>query len=256
MKLPWSKRKYNDKINNLFLERLKAVHDIACGLEYMHDRRIINRDVKTANVGYDVHNQLKIFDFNLSRLLPPQSEEVEGGYIMSRVGTKYYMAPEIRSKEPYNLSADVYSCGVVLWEVLAMATPRDVLHRRKKLSASEREVAFLLPSCEVCWPESVRDLLQRMLDRDPTSRPTISEVRSCLRREMEALGMLLQSEMKRRRSSFRLDLSQMEFNLEETSHTTSFCQGTHSILSESLPDKESHSILSESLPGSSLTSKT
>ena len=78
-------------------------------IEYMHSRRNINRDLKMSNVGFDVRGDLKLFDFWLSRLLPPQSEEVEGGYIMSRVGTKSYVAREISRKEPYNLSADVYS---------------------------------------------------------------------------------------------------------------------------------------------------
>ena len=70
------------KIENLFLLRLKAAHDVACAIEYMHSRTIINRDLKTSNVaGFDVRGDLKLFDFGLSWLLPPQSEEVECGYI-------------------------------------------------------------------------------------------------------------------------------------------------------------------------------
>lgn len=130
--LPWNRKKFETKRRNLLIERLRVAHGIASAIEYLHDRRIINRDIKTANVGFDYEGTVQIFDLGLARLLPPESECIQDGYIMSRVGTKSTMAPEVQRKDPYNLSADVYSFGVVLWEILSLSTSSEYFRRQKR----------------------------------------------------------------------------------------------------------------------------
>ena len=208
--LPWARKKYATKIQRLVRERVQAAHDIASALEYLHDRRIINRDVKTANIGLDVHGDIKVFDFGLSRLLPDEDEKLQDGYAMSRVGTRLYMAPEVRNKKPYDLSADVYSFGVVLWELMALSTPKDNLIRtsRQFLEDSESSECWL-PIC-TCWPADIQDVIRRCLAYEPSSRPTMRQVRDVLKRQMASLGMSKTHQQKRRRSTFRLDLSKQD----------------------------------------------
>lgn len=185
-KLPWGKQKFSTKVDGLLEERLMVVHDITSALDYMHERRLINRDLKASNVGFDMKGNVKLFDFGLSRLLPSRRSAMHDGYTMSRVGTKYYMAPEVRAKAPYNLSADVYSFGVVYWEIMSLSTPRDTLQKLRKdeLAPSRR---CMLPICE-CWPSFTQSTVEKCLNNDPHIRPKINDVRSQLARELGKTG--------------------------------------------------------------------
>lgn len=84
----FNKRKYLGKARNLFNDRLQSAHDLASALEYLHSRRIIYRDLKASNVGIDPQGHIQLYDFGLARLLPPKAEKLQGGYVMSRVGTR------------------------------------------------------------------------------------------------------------------------------------------------------------------------
>lgn len=138
--------KHTIEIQNLFLERITVAYKIGCAIQYMHTKRIMHRDLKVANVGFDIYGEVKLFDFGLSRLLPSSSDEttstISDMYFMSRVGTKFYMAPEVRRKEAYGLPADVYSFGVLVWELLTLATPREFYHHeRDRVSKVHREAS-------------------------------------------------------------------------------------------------------------------
>jgi len=58
------------KLNSLMIERLQVAVDIASALTYLHSRRLIYRDLKPTNIGFDIHNQVKLFDFGLCTELP------------------------------------------------------------------------------------------------------------------------------------------------------------------------------------------
>jgi serine/threonine protein kinase len=249
--------KYAVKLHGLLRERLRCAAGIASAIMYMHSKRLIHRDLKVSNIGFDAHNDVKLFDLGLSRLLPPPSKAVSqkdsnggndgdatastlhDGYIMSRVGTKFYMAPEIRNKEPYTLSADVYSFGVVLWEILSLSSPRDIYHDRKtKLEQAKKRqgggtedaeltdlkqqmkdgCASWLPLCP-CWPESLKVLISSSLSVNPLDRPTMEHVHAVLQEEVRAIDSDLRrtsaepaemSATAERRPTFRIDLTRTE----------------------------------------------
>lgn len=213
-------------IQQLLLKRLQIALGIAQAVQYMHSKKLIHRDLKISNVGFDVHGQVKLFDFGLSRLLPlkkttsenPTSDDgpvndsvvtsMEAGmmndtYVMSRVGTKFYMAPEVRRKEPYGLPADVYSFGVILWEILTLSTPRDLYHHERdqlyksgkekdtsKLSSTSQRpkdgVGSWLPVCP-CWPEGLKHLVNSSMSGKPEDRPSMEEVVTTLQQHIDAL---------------------------------------------------------------------
>jgi serine/threonine protein kinase len=217
---PWSRKKYEPKLQRVLRERLETAHDIACAIEYMHDRRIINRDIKSANIGFDIHGDVKVFDFGLSRLLPDTSDE-HGNYQFSRVGTKAYMAPEVRNKLAYNLSVDVYSYGVVLWELMALATPtHTMIMTRKSIEASPDKSGCWLPICP-CWPAAIQTLIRSSVAFDPAERPCMENVRAVLMDELSRLGGTALHRPHRRRSTFRVDLSAQLCEESKTSHTSS-----------------------------------
>eukprot|EP00522_Entomoneis_paludosa_P014224 CAMPEP_0172461294 /NCGR_PEP_ID=MMETSP1065-20121228/39943_1 /TAXON_ID=265537 /ORGANISM="Amphiprora paludosa, Strain CCMP125" /LENGTH=633 /DNA_ID=CAMNT_0013216559 /DNA_START=99 /DNA_END=2000 /DNA_ORIENTATION=- len=225
-KLPWAKMKYSSKLDQLFCERLQVAHDIAAAVEYMHDRRIINRDLKASNIGFDIYGELKLFDFGLSRLLPSKREGGsvsstttasgnDDSYLMSRVGTKYYMAPEIRKKEPYGLSADVFSYGICLWEILSVGSPREALKKGRRVRVANQDTTDSVTRCPVpvckCWPEDIANLLKACVANTPVHRPPVAEVRYVLEQLTEQfmnnLGLKRRMDTSRRRSTLRIDLS-------------------------------------------------
>jgi len=92
---------------------------IASGLEYLHSKSVMYRDLKPGNIGFDELGNIKIFDFGLAIEVP------KGKMIKGAAGTLRYMAPEIRSKsvESYGFPVDVYSFAIMLWEIITSRLP-------------------------------------------------------------------------------------------------------------------------------------
>mmetsp|Transcript_18978 Transcript_18978/g.24431 ORF Transcript_18978/g.24431 Transcript_18978/m.24431 type:complete len:622 (+) Transcript_18978:187-2052(+) len=237
-KLPWGKVKYSSKMDFVLCERLQVAHDVAAALEYMHDRRIINRDMKATNIGFDIYGEVKLFDFGLSRLLPSKKENKEDTYLMSRVGTKYYMAPEIRKKVPYGLSADVYSYGICLWEILSVGSPREALKKVKDSSKNTALTRCPLPICK-CWPEDISNLMKACFAISPIHRPPAAEVRYILEQLTEQfmgnLGLKRRIDTRQRRSTLRIDLSLL---VDTNTSQGSSDYGESTLIEESICDHD------------------
>ena len=87
---------------------------VSRGMKYLHDRNIIHRDLKPGNILLDNNYRPHISDFGLSKIF-----ETGHSYSQSQiVGTLPYMAPELFRGEKYNRKADVYSFGILMYEVV------------------------------------------------------------------------------------------------------------------------------------------
>jgi serine/threonine protein kinase len=137
-------------------QRLEVVSSIASALTYLHDNcRIIYRDVKPDNIGFyrrlhphctcgcqQEHGNrdrcscfdevTKLFDFGLAKELKPKYRKTHPAYpdldtykLTGCTGSRRYMAPEVCFSEPYNEKADVYSFGILLYQVASLVTPFD-----------------------------------------------------------------------------------------------------------------------------------
>jgi len=100
--------------------RLGMALDAAKGMNYLHssDPPVIHRDLKSPNLLVDKHWRVKVCDFNLSRVLEEQA-------VVSSLAASNprWLAPEILSGRGYSFSSDVYSYGVIMWELLAWKLP-------------------------------------------------------------------------------------------------------------------------------------
>ncbi|KAL0352975.1 UNVERIFIED_CONTAM: putative serine/threonine-protein kinase SIS8 [Sesamum angustifolium] len=100
--------------------RIKMLCDICRGLLSIHRMNIVHRDLKSANCLVNKHWTVKICDFGLSRILTtrPMSDS-------SSAGTPEWMAPELIRNEPFTEKCDIFSLGVIMWELCTLNRPWD-----------------------------------------------------------------------------------------------------------------------------------
>lgn len=168
----------------LFSERLQVAVDIAGAIEYLHSKRVIYRDLKPANVGFDESGVVKLFDFGLAVELPEGSEPNSTFNLAGNTGTSRYMAVEVIRKHPYNCKVDVFSFSILLWEVMALCKPYDGL-----VGQQVKECVSVFgerPAIPRTWPTNLRRILRRGWTENLIERPFISEVKETLAKLLEA----------------------------------------------------------------------
>jgi hypothetical protein len=148
------------------------------GVEYCHKLGICHRDLKPENLLLDEHGNLKISDFGLSSLYVGDADgegTTRTELLHTTCGTPNYVAPEVLSDQGYDgKKADVWSCGVIMYVLLAGFLPFDE-STIVALFAKIQSADFTYPS----WfsPE-VRSLIDQMLVADPHARITIANIRN------------------------------------------------------------------------------
>lgn len=154
-------------------ERLSIALQISAGIKYLHSHSIIFRDLKPANIGFDVRGDVKIFDFGLSRVMPQNGNTYNDEFEMSGAGSPRYMAPELLSGKKYNLKADVYSFAIILWQMLAEQTPYAFVRSRRQLDYHVVH-EHGRPDIDDVWPDRIKGMLESSFSANFLMRPKIS----------------------------------------------------------------------------------
>ncbi|KAL7542314.1 hypothetical protein ACHAXR_012373 [Thalassiosira sp. AJA248-18] len=142
----------------------------ARGMCYLHSGNppVLHRDLKSANILLDESYTAKLADFGLSRL-----KAVRSG-MTGNCGTVQWMAPEVLCSENYAEPADVFSFGIILWEMLTKECPYDGMTPIQcALSVLNQNNRPEIPE----WaPSSLRALISNCVEKDPHARPTFTEI--------------------------------------------------------------------------------
>lgn len=163
---------------------------------------------------------VKLFDFGLAKELDPSLKSCNDLYELSgNTGSLRYMSPEVARSEPYNLSADVYSFGLLLWQICSLDLPYDGMNRQDHselvVHGNER------PQLDSSWSTPLRILMKRAWEPDPLVRPSMDSIYKILRREICALrdGDDSGLEHTKRRSTFVLNRDSVARKSKESSRS-------------------------------------
>ncbi|KAM6458855.1 serine/threonine-protein kinase Nek3 isoform 3-T4 [Liasis olivaceus] len=110
---------------------LKWFAQMCLGVKYIHEKRILHRDIKSKNIFLTQNGKIKLGDFGSAVLLNSPM-----AYACSYVGTPYYVPPEIWENMPYNNKSDIWSLGCVLYELCTLKHPMFKKNPKYRPSAS------------------------------------------------------------------------------------------------------------------------
>lgn len=149
----------DDEVESLFKQMLDAVG-------YVHTQSLVHRDIKPSNFMVDTEGKIKLMDFGIAKEMDHNSAEYTMTGTSVRMGTPMYMSPEqVKSSKHVTYQTDIYSLGVVLWQMVSGRKPYD----QNELSIPEIQVKIIkepLPNLNSKWDP----IIQKATQKDPRMR--------------------------------------------------------------------------------------
>ncbi|MCO8121548.1 serine/threonine protein kinase [Stieleria sp. TO1_6] len=188
-----------------FQELIGYARDIARGLAAAHAQGIVHRDIKPANIWLDTKtNRIKILDFGLALAQTPVDQLSGRGAV---VGTPGYLSPEQARSEPLDDRSDLYSAGVVLYELATGALPL------KSKTVAEQLIAILVHAPKPLRernekiPQPLADLIHRLMAKEPRDRVASAAL---LESELDRVAVECES-----KSEMAQAINQLQLGLEQ-----------------------------------------
>ena len=184
--------------NNYFTESeiLDYFSQICMAIRHIHEKKIIHRDLKSGNIFLMKNGLVKLGDFGIAKGFQKTTDKAK-----TMVGTPYYLSPEILEGKPYDAKSDIWSLGVLLYEMMTFKMPFNA-NSFPMLSVKIMRGNYIPPPTN--YTKDIRELVSKCLLVEPKKRPTIQEI----------LGMPI---IKNHIKNF---LSEVEYNKEFTKTIT------------------------------------
>ncbi|KAK4747537.1 hypothetical protein SAY87_014123 [Trapa incisa] len=194
-------------------ERLQIALDISHGIEYLHEGAVppvIHRDLKSANILLDQSMRAKVADFGLSK------EEVFDGRNSGLKGTYGYIDPVYISTNKFTMKSDIYSFGVIIFELITAIHPHQNLMEYVNLASMSPDGVDEIVDRRLvgdCSPDEVRRLAEvghRCLHAIPRKRPSISEILQAILRIQQKRHLSKEEALSFARSDISRTVSRIE----------------------------------------------
>eukprot|EP00092_Neocalanus_flemingeri_P016859 GFUD01018236.1.p1 GENE.GFUD01018236.1~~GFUD01018236.1.p1 ORF type:complete len:583 (+),score=162.61 GFUD01018236.1:105-1853(+) len=143
------------------------IHQILLGCLYLHENKIIHRDLKLGNVFLNDNMEIKIGDFGLATKV-----DYDGERKKTLCGTPNYIAPEVLGKKGHSYEVDVWSLGCILYTLLVGKPPFETQTLKDTYTRIKKN-EYHIPSRV---GPLARNLIQRLLQHDPEKRPSVAEI--------------------------------------------------------------------------------
>jgi serine/threonine protein kinase len=159
-------------------EKVKILIGIASGLEHAHEAGIVHRDIKPANIRLLPNGTVKIMDFGIAKSLDPSGDITKTGIT---VGSSSYMAPEQIVGDPVDRRTDIFSLGVLAYELLSSHKPFRHENLFKLLEMIVKEEPEPLETFVSDVPPALADIVRRAMCKIPADRfASAGELRAAL----------------------------------------------------------------------------
>ena len=137
-------------------------------LEFAHEAGIIHRDVKPANIMVDAAGHAKLTDFGVARFTEPQGDQIDATRVGTIVGTPSYMSPEQIQGQPIDRRSDVFSAGIIFYQLLTWQKPFQGTQWELAKKIIEDDPVW--PSRLVQIPADIDKVVARALAKQPERR--------------------------------------------------------------------------------------
>eukprot|EP00026_Physarum_polycephalum_P001528 Phypoly_transcript_01530.p1 GENE.Phypoly_transcript_01530~~Phypoly_transcript_01530.p1 ORF type:complete len:1095 (-),score=203.72 Phypoly_transcript_01530:38-3121(-) len=145
------------------------VLDIAKGMWYLHSNGIVHTDLKSANVVFDNDGVLKIVDYGFHRIKTDTQA-------MTQAGTVCWCAPEVFQGCGYTEAADVYSFGIIIWEMIFQVSPWAGEHTMNIVYKVTRGARPSVTNLPVNTPKNISELMETCWHQFPAERPSFVDI--------------------------------------------------------------------------------
>ena len=141
---------------------------LSLGLCYLHNKKILHRDIKTKNIFIKNNLTVKIGDFGIAKILSSTSS-----YAHTFIGTPYYISPELCKDQPYNDKSDVWALGCVLYELATLNHP---FEGGTQVEIYEKIIKEKYKAINSEYSLDLKKMIDILLEKDEFKRPKIKEI--------------------------------------------------------------------------------
>lgn len=153
-------------MNETFI--LDIFSQICLGLDEIHKRKILHRDLKPSNIFLTDSNKIRIGDFGFSKILSSTLDKTT-----TRIGTPFYLSPEICQCKPYSFKSDIWSLGIILYELCMLKVP----YTSTSYNGLIKEITSKKsPRLSEKFSKDLHNLIYQMLTVEESARISLSEI--------------------------------------------------------------------------------